>query len=38
MLERYQIQLVAHKATHDVFTELQETEGSNDVKKTKFNN
>ena len=31
MLNRYQLQVVAHKATHDIFTELQKLEGTNDV-------
>jgi hypothetical protein len=38
MLDRYQIQVVAHKATHDIFTALQESEGSNNVSILKCNN
>jgi hypothetical protein len=37
MLDRYQIQTVAHKATHDIFTSLQESEGGNDVSILKSN-
>lgn len=33
MKERYQIDTVAHKATHDVLTELQTLEGQNEVSK-----
>jgi hypothetical protein len=32
MNERYQIDTVAHKATHDVLTELQALEGQNEVR------
>jgi hypothetical protein len=32
MLQRYHIQLVAFKATHDIFTELQKLQGKDEVK------
>jgi hypothetical protein len=31
MLDRYQILVVAQKATHDLFTELQQKEGEDEV-------